>query len=103
VQRPVAAARTRVVLCDPFFASTGQANPTHCRHWAQAGRPPYGWELIASGTASVDNPSRTPASASSRAGAVSGRGGIGKSRDRGASAESPAVLPQTPISHSARL
>jgi hypothetical protein len=31
---PVAAARASTVLCEPFLPSTGQVNPTHCRHRA---------------------------------------------------------------------
>ena len=61
---PVRAARASTVFCEPFLASTGQAKPTHCRQRAQAARPSYGHELMASGTGTVaTSPScRRPAS-----------------------------------------
>ena len=95
------AAFASTVLWEPFFASTGQMNPTHWRQCSHAGRPSYGTELTASGTGVVEMPNAVAAVWRRRPDSVTGIGGIGYGRDRGVEPACGASDPQTPISYSA--
>jgi hypothetical protein len=48
-QLPLRSAMGITVFCEPFLASTSQANPQHQRHLMQGPRPLYGTLLRAMG------------------------------------------------------
>ncbi len=73
----MATARAMVVLWLPFLAPAWHAKPAQVPQRMHAGRPPYGTELMSSGTGPVASPSASAPRASTASAAFGANGGIG--------------------------